>query len=221
MLVQQHQANYARILSLRQTSAVLDQHLRQNVQLLADIRRDIKAVSPHVDQPDMPEIPVDEILSYAQFISKTSVPPTLHEPIPEVSLASKQADKSTTINGTSGMKIEDTANAKKENIALQAVDEQTKRNLDPLKDVPFEPWPAYAVIQQGALAEIQKLVDAGKDPAGILTAQDQAEADRLRQEEEEQERLEDQRREMRRMSTFPSAGHRSAAHNDVFDPDEV
>lgn len=230
--VEHHQSNYAQILSLRQTSAALDEQLKQSVQLLAELRRDIKAIPPHSDGDGdhAQQIPVESLLSYAKFISKTSVPPTLRQELPSTSLADQQQREQggAIANGTSDTKRDqeqysnDTAHVKVENVGLRAVDEQTKRNLDPLKDLPFEPWPPYAVIQQSALADIQRMLDAGKDPAGVLSAEEQAEAERRKQEEEVQkERVEQEQRERRRMSTFPGTNSRAGQHSDVFDPDEA
>lgn len=106
-----------------------------------------------------------------------------------------------------------------DSIGIKSLDEQVKRMLDPLKEMPFEPWPPYAVIQQGALADIQRMIDAGKDPASVLSATEQAEADRLKAEEDEREKQEEEARQRRRMSMYSGGGR--AAQDDVFDPDEA
>lgn len=225
--MQRHQSNYAHILSLRQTSAALDEQLRQNIQLLADIRRDIKGVPAHVERSNVPGIPVNDLLSYARFISKTSVPPTQQEEISQANnTINAQATQADSVNGSApaGQADAEPRPVKTESVSLRAVDEQTKRALDPLKDLLFEPWPTYAVIQQGALADIQRMVDAGQDPAAVLSADEQAEVNRRKEEAEEKDKhLEEQRREMRRASTFTGPGSRpiAQAQNDVFDPDEV
>ncbi|KAI7174198.1 hypothetical protein KC352_g24450, partial [Hortaea werneckii] len=80
--------------------------------------------------------------------------------------------------------------------------------------------PSVDKIQAGALGEIQKMVEAGRDPASVLSPAEQAEADKRRAEEEERERLEELEREKRRASMFDIQRRRTAVdESDVFDPD--
>ena len=103
---------------------------------------------------------------------------------------------------------------------MQTLKPEEKAWLDPLAGLPFEPWPSLDKINAGALGRIQKMVEDGKDPASILSPEEQAEADRRRAEEEERERLEEQERERRNAHLFDGM-RRRAAHDqsDVFDPD--
>jgi predicted Zn-dependent peptidase len=99
--------------------------------------------------------------------------------------------------------------------------------LNPLADLPFQPWPSEESIRRGALASIQVLLDQGVDPATFdpeKGAELEAERKRIMDEEdrirdEERARLEDERRrEMeRRMSVSgPIGGERREEMPKVF-----
>lgn len=200
----------------------MDTTLKSTIQLLAETRREIKAIPTYNDNQDK-ALEVDRLLAYAKFISKTSVPPTKRAVVPEPVIKDEPDAKPALTNGTTPVATtngDDLPAKENENVGLKSLNEQVRRMLDPLKEMPFEPWPPYAVIQQGALADIQRLIDAGKDPASVLSAAEQAEADRVKAEEEEREKQEEVERERRRMSMYPGGG-RAAAQDDVFDPDEA
>lgn len=224
-----HQTNHLRIQELRRTTESLDQTIKDTVRLIADTRKDILAIPSSTNAESRREVKVDELLSYAKFISKTTVPPTFRKPVPEISLSKLQIEGKAAEHVTNGIAtpppggegVEQAVDQGAENAGIQAMDQQAKMWLDPLKNLPFEPWPSHAVIQQGGLAAIQKMLDSGKDPASVLSAEEQAEADRLKREEEERERVEQEERERRRMSMFQGAGRRGTAADDVFDPDEA
>ena len=100
--------------------------------------------------------------------------------------------------------------------------------LNPLADLPFQPWPSEESIRKGALASIQVLLDQGVDPAAFdpeKSAELEAERKRIMDEEdrirdEERTRLEEERRkEMeRRMSiSGPVGGERREERPKVFE----
>lgn len=109
---------------------------------------------------------------------------------------------------------------KSDEIRQKVLDQQANDFLSPQQNLPFEPWPSYAVIQGGALADIQRLVESGRDPASVLSAEERAEADRRRQEDEEREmRAEEERR--RRVSIIdPGRRRETVERPDVFNPDD-
>lgn len=77
----------------------------------------------------------------------------------------------------------------------------------------------------GALAEIQGMLEEGRDPASVLSAEEQVEADQRKAEEEEKERLAQEEAERRRMSLFEGAGVAGGAGRrrvveEVFNPDD-
>lgn len=167
-----------------------------------------------------------ELLSYAKFVSPTTVPPTFRrQDVPPKALKAEPTDAQIT-NGIAtpppgAQETDNPSYVKSESIGVETLDPAHRAWLDPLANLPFEPWPSNNVIQQGALAEIQRMVESGRDPASVLSPEEQAEADRKRQEEEEKERLEEQERERRRMSMFDTGRRRTALDTeDVFNPDD-
>ncbi|KAL2177806.1 vitamin-D-receptor interacting mediator subunit 4-domain-containing protein [Thermothelomyces heterothallicus CBS 202.75] len=64
-----------------------------------------------------------------------------------------------------------------------------KPAINPLHDAAFHPWPTEAQIRSGALAAIQRLVDAGIDPKGY----DPEEEERKRKAEEQARREAEER----------------------------
>lgn len=98
--------------------------------------------------------------------------------------------------------------------------QQSQDWLDPLKNLPFEPWPSHGVIQQGVLADVQRMIESGRDPASVLSPEEQAEADRKKAEEEEQERKEQEERDRRRQS-YGAALHRNMNRPERFNPDDM
>lgn len=77
----------------------------------------------------------------------------------------------------------------------------------------------------GALADIQGILEEGKDPAGVLSAEEQVKVDRMKAMEEDRERLAQEEAERRRMSLFEGVGGagtggRRRVVEEVFNPDE-
>lgn len=222
-----HQANFARLTALRRTTESLDQNIKDTVKLLADARKDVVAI-PADDsaQKSRREVDVEELLRYAKFISKTTIPPTFRKPIPEVKLP-KTFDEQAQAQITNGMATpppgaqdsENTPYARSEIVGLQAMPQHSQDWLESFNNLPFEPWPSHGIIQQGALADIQRMIEDGRDPSSMLSPEEQAEADKRRAEEEERERLEQEERSRRRLSI--SAAQGSRARPDVFNPDDM
>lgn len=84
---------------------------------------------------------------------------------------------------------------------------------------PFQPWPHYGMIQSGALGAIQRYVEAGQDPASVLTAEEKAEVERRRVEDEERERVELEERQ-RRWAASGGARRRETVE-EAFNPDDI
>lgn len=213
-----------RIQELRQTAESLDQNLRNTIQLLAETRKDILAI-PSSTTPDEPrrEVKVDELLSYAKFISKTTVPPTFRKqdlaPLPSKQIAAESAPMT---NGTS-TPLPALDDLLKESTSTKAPDEASQSFLNPLQNTPFEPWPSIGVIQSGALANIQRMVENGQDPGSVLTTEEQEKADARRVEDEERARVRMEEEERRRMNRWEvgAGGRRGAEREVAFDPDDL
>lgn len=83
----------------------------------------------------------------------------------------------------------------------------------------FEAWPEHWTIQSGALGAIQRMVETGRDPANVLSKEEQAEVERRRAEEEEREGREMEEREARLNAS--GGRRRETVAEEVFNPDEI
>lgn len=180
---------------------------------------------PMVDTADRREIDVDQLLSYAKFIAPTTVPPTFRKPLPEELQAQKHdaqdsADAQISNGIATPQEDANPAYIKSENIGRKAMEEREKAWLIP-QNLPFEPWPNQAVMAGGALAKIQKMVEAGVDPAGVLTAEEQAEVDRKREEQKEVERKRQEETERRHREEFGDYTRKKAENAVPFNPDDL
>lgn len=223
MEVVQHQRNVVRIEELRRITQEHDEKLRSRIRELAELRKEINAIPSTEPTLSGREVGVNELLSYAKFISPTTVPPTFRKQDVTLRPIGAEPTDAQITNGmvTPTQEAEDPPYIKSENVGVKTLDAGRKAWLDPLASLPFEPWPSHDVIQQGALADIQRMVESGKDPASVLSAAEQAEADRNKKEEEERERLEQEERERRRMSMFDTGRRRTTFdQSDVFNPDD-
>ena len=177
---------------------------------------------------------MDELLRYATYISRTTVPPTFRRQdvkLPAVAVKQEKGEdgKPLLTNGTStppptdtqgeGVKQED-KDATDESTGMRSMKPENKIWLE--QQLPFEPWPAHPLIKQGALGDIQRMVEAGQDPASVLSAEERAEVERLRLEEEEREKEARAEADWRRMSMYGGGGgRRRAPVDDVFNPDDI
>jgi hypothetical protein len=219
-----------RIQELRQTTESLDETLKYTIKLLADTRKDILAIpSSSTGEEPRRDVKVDELLAYAKFISKTTVPPTFRkQDLPLLPPKSDNAQAQIT-NGmaTPPQAAQDPESApyvtyaKSENVGTKAMNEEQKRLLDPLAGLPFEPWPSHDVMQRGVLGNIQRMIENGQDLENVLTAEEQAEVDRKKKEEEEMERKLQEEAERRRNSMFDTGALRRRPTVDTFDPDDL
>ncbi|KAI7318126.1 hypothetical protein KC315_g10187 [Hortaea werneckii] len=220
-----HQDNVRRLEKLRRQAEDNDKKARGTLQQIADLRKEVSAI-PSTNASSDRATTVDEILSYARFISPTTVPPTFRKQDVQLKPIKTEPADTHMANGVAttpgGAQEDDNArDVKAEEVGgAKALRPEQAAWLDPLAGLPFEPWPSVDKIQAGALGEIQKMVEAGRDPASVLSPEEQAEADKRRAEEEERERLEELEREKRRASMFDVQRRRTAIdESDVFDPD--
>lgn len=234
-IVAVHHANYGQILSLRHTSAALDEQIKSTVKLLADTRKELLNISSPITDAAAGEVKVDELLSYAKFISKTTVPPTFRRPVPKDILSSQasaprlEGDSGTQI--TNGMATPaaggqdgdmEASQQGTVGVGVSKLSEETKAMLDPISQLPFVPWPSQDIISIGALAHIQGMLEEGKDPSTVLSQEEQEAEDKRKAEAVERERLEEEERlQKRRESMMNIGGARHTVTEDVFDPDEA
>lgn len=64
-----------------------------------------------------------------------------------------------------------------EGIGVASLNQGDMQWLDPLKQIPFVPWPSEEVIRQGALAQIQVMLDQRIDPSHVGVGGDEVTKD--------------------------------------------
>lgn len=175
-----HQANHARILRLRETADTLNQNITTNLTLLADVRKEVLATPATIFSEEQRNVPYTELLDYAKRISKYTVPPILRPPIPIAKpsdMVQPQPTDSTSTNGASAEQpgqapptVSPNGETQGEGIGVSSLDQKEVQWLDPLNQIPFVPWPSEDVIRQGALAQLQVMMEQGVDPSSITTS---------------------------------------------------
>ncbi|KAK7513075.1 vitamin-D-receptor interacting mediator subunit 4-domain-containing protein [Phyllosticta citriasiana] len=215
-----HQANYRRILSLRQSADTLDAQIKSTLGTLAETRKELVALPVTAASPSARDVSTDELLSYAKHIGKFTAPPGIKPP-PSLDQVPRPEEKpDTDVNMTNGSTDPQAhpeggaADAKSKTMA--ALSQEQKAWLAGLSNLQFVPWPTDDKIKLGALGQIQTMVEQGKDPAAVLSLKQQEErAKRAAEEEEEQRRTEEEKRkagaEQRRRESQPSASNRGEA----------
>lgn len=217
-----HQSNHSRIQELRRTTESLDQTLRKTIQLLADTRKDILSIpSSSTSEEPRRKVEVDELLAYAKFISKTTVPSTFSKRDAHSLPVKSEETNAQITNGIATPPMAAQEDAHMENTGVKAEDTKAKQLGNSAEASQFVAWPSQEVIQRGALADVQRMIDAGRDPAAMLTAEEQAEVDRIHQEEEQRAKALQEEAERRRMSMFDTSAIRRSTMADVFDPDNL
>jgi hypothetical protein len=225
--VVQHQQNVTRIEELKRITQQNDERIKNHFRAVAELRKSLSTI-PSIDtSATTREVSVDELLSYARFISPTTVPPTFRKQEVALRPAIRDEQSDTKIsNGiatppTGAQEGEERGHNQAENIGTKSMTELEKELLDPGTKNAFTPWPDHLTIANGALGNIQRMVEQGKDPASVLSGEEQVEADKRRKEEEERERLEEEARRRRRESMFDTGTRRRVREevDDVFDPD--
>ena len=187
-LLARHQRNHAQLVSLRNTTTALDERIKSTMRTLAESRKALMDAAP----PSPPlrsitardeNLDAKELLSYAQRISKFTVPPT-HRPdlppptatAPQASVASPAAERPQDQEQSSHLQTqvavleggEAVQPAERRNRALAALTPEQRAWLSPQSEDgwarPFMPWPGDDTIRRGALGSIQAAVDEGNDP---------------------------------------------------------
>lgn len=98
-----HQQNYARILSLRQTADSLDAQVKNGLTQLADVRKELTSASLTAPPKASRDVPIDELIAYAQRISRYTVPPTYRPLLPlPLTKQERVEDPAKLANGTPG-----------------------------------------------------------------------------------------------------------------------
>ncbi|KAI9823856.1 MAG: hypothetical protein M1826_007602 [Phylliscum demangeonii] len=180
-----HQDNHAKLTELRATSDALATQITQTLRRLVETRAELLATPATTNFPSSPsatrQVPYEELLTYANKISRFTVPPTVRAPAPapapaasasaSASPAPVPVPASPYAGTTPSSRIAGIANAEAgPGVGVVALTlEETQALMDPAgsQQLAFVPWPTEDTIRRGALARIQAILDAGQDPAAL------------------------------------------------------
>jgi len=229
----QHQRNVLRIEELKRIAQDNDDRIKAHFRAVAELRKELAAIPSTSTSASARSVSIDELLSYARFISPTTLPPTFRkQDVPAQSL-SRTADTESQPHIANGIATPPpgthddsqpgtTALVNGSNIGTRALKDEEKAWLDSVASLPFVPWPEQPTIANGALGQIQLMLEQGKDPATVLSPTERAAEEEKRKVEEEAERAEEEEKRRRRVEMFDAAGGRKRGReeeSDVFDPD--
>ncbi|KAI4190213.1 MAG: hypothetical protein L6R41_000959 [Letrouitia leprolyta] len=177
-VVAQHQAHYARILSLRSAIEAHEQQRKSTLSLLASTRKDLLSTPATTFPETSRDVPYTELLDYASRISRYTIPPTFREPPPPtkpadpanaidnvtplVNGASDAVTEAREVNAIANGEVPQRGNEK--GIGVSSLEQQEVNWLNPMAQIPFTPWPTEDVIKRGALGQIQVMLEQGVDP---------------------------------------------------------
>lgn len=219
-----HQQNYVRLEELRRTADTLDEQIKNTIRLLADTRREIQNIpSNDDDAEERRQVSVDELLSYAKLIARTTVPPTYRKPIPAPTPAKDESKDAQITNGIAtppqGMS-QDMEVGVSAGRAVKELPESRIQWIIPPDDS-FVPWPQGEMLRRGVLGKIQKMLEDKIDPESVLSPEEQAEADRRKREVEERERLEEEERQKKAREEWGGYNRRQTVVDEPFNPDDL
>lgn len=168
-----HQANNARIQALRAEADTLEEQLKSSVEKLAALRHELFQTPATTFPETSRAVPFNELLQYANHISKHTVPPTYRERVPQaVSDKDKQkedagSDAAPTNGVTTPANVPEVSGAPKDAIEHQKQDEhadgavpeitaEEEEWLKKLKDsqIAWYPWPSNEKIRAGNLYKL-------------------------------------------------------------------
>ncbi|KAK8205810.1 vitamin-D-receptor interacting mediator subunit 4-domain-containing protein [Phyllosticta capitalensis] len=218
-----HQANYRRILSLRQSADTLDAQIKSTLGTLAETRKELVSLPITTASSSARDVSTDELLSYAKHIGKFTAPPGTKPPPSLDQMPRSQETPDADVNMTNGGAPESQPQpeggaAEGESKTMTTLNQEQKAWLAGLSNLQFVPWPTDDKIRVGALGQIQTMVEQGKDPTTILSLEEQEERAKKAAEEEEAHRIEEEKRkaeaEQRRRESHPSASSRGEAQGE-------
>lgn len=222
MAVIRHQQNHRRLEELRRTTDSLDEQIKNTIRRIADMRKDIQSIPSSETSEPRREVKVDELLSYAKYIAKTTVPPTQRKPVaalPQVKSDAQITNGMATPPQATPQKETDNTAEVSDSRGVKELGEEERAFIIP-QNLTFDPWPSDVHMKSGVMGKIQAMVEAGKDPASVLSPEEQAEADRKKKEEEERQRKEEDERQKRLQAEW-GYGRRGTVVDEPFNPDDL
>jgi len=204
------------------------------MRLLSTTRSDLRAISSPDTHSQTRQVRADDLLSYAKFIAKTSVPPTFrrekeldaaaipdastHDASQPATIATQGPNGHVTPTGGGGADAAD-GDGEQPQTTVSKLNEETKAMLAPFANLPFVPWPSQEKINAGALGAAQGMLEKGIDPATVLSEEEEVREEERR---EERRRVEEEERARRRREGMVLPGREAGAvQADVFDPDDI
>ena len=174
-----HQANHARILSLRSQVASLNTSTTSSLTTLANTRAEILAQDITPATETSRQVPYKLFLDYAARISRYTAPK-------EHRYANKRQinteEPAAPVNGANANTQHD------ESGAQNAEKEGEQPATQAQKEAPFVPWPSEVIIKQGALGRVQAMLETGEDP---MTLGSQHQVPIVKDEDLKSEKIED------------------------------
>lgn len=158
----QHQKNHARILALHEKISQQNAQITSNITTLVDTRANLLSTPTSLPQKGTRKVPYTELLDYAKHISRYTVPQASQ---PHITLPKAQPDPAAAVNGDTEGEKEGAEEGK--GMGTEALEDEERKWLEPLKQIPFVLWVSDDVIKRGALAQIQAMVQRGEDPAEV------------------------------------------------------
>jgi hypothetical protein len=166
--VSEHQANHARILALRIEADALETQLKSSVRTLATLRHELFNTPATAFSNTARPVPFDELLQYADAISKYTVPPTYREPVPKSGsgIPSNGMNTPAVSNALAATADDARKDGEADAAAQHQVTPEQAEWLKKLHDgrIAWVPYPDNDKIRRGNLMAIQYLLDQKKDP---------------------------------------------------------
>jgi len=165
-----HQANHTRITSLRAQIDSLNASITSNISSLASLRSEILAQDIKPIREEGRRVECNELLEYAQRISRYTVPPT-YRPQVKQAQAEKRAGEDVALPENAPM------NGDGGGTTVQPEPEKEGgQNVAELMDMgTWVPWPSEDIIRQGPLGQIQVMQEQGLDPVNTTGEEGQEE----------------------------------------------
>ncbi|KAJ4383513.1 hypothetical protein N0V86_001565 [Didymella sp. IMI 355093] len=154
-----HQANHARLQTLRAEADVLEEQLKSSVAALAGLRKELSETPATVFPSDSRPVPFNELLQYAKSISRYTVPPTFRERVPDAEDPAKEPEAleaPTSAPATNGLNTPTTAVAPV--TASQGAAEASHEGEAPKEG---EPPAAVPELSEAEAEWLQKLKSSG------------------------------------------------------------
>ncbi|KAK5705499.1 hypothetical protein LTR97_002618 [Elasticomyces elasticus] len=226
-----HQHNTHLLSTLHLQAQANDEKIKSHFRAVAALRKEVTAI-PSFSPPTAAtarEVGVDELLSYACYISPTTVPPTFRRSALKAKAEINGERVGTplpAVQDNSTGDYSDTNAIKRTNPATLDLNPAHAAWLSP--PLPFAPWPEQYTLTAGALGRIQIMLEQGKDPGAVLSPAEQREADEVKRVQVERERVEEEERVRRGRGMFDTIGgggqgrkreREREVESDVFDPD--